>query len=375
MAGVYIHIPFCKQKCHYCNFYSVASQKYFEAFVPALIREIHKRKDYLRNEVVKTVYFGGGTPSLLSIGMINKIVAALDENLNLDPRAEFTLEANPDDIKKEKLSDLKSNTAINRLSIGVQSFFDDDLVYLNRVHSASQAEKAITIALKTGFQNLTVDLIYGIPTLTVEKWKENLDRFFSFDLPHLSAYSLTVEPNTALSRLIKKGKMSNVDEDQSIVHFQLLLEEMDKHGYSNYEISNFAREGFYSKHNSLYWLGGNYLGLGPSAHSFNGISRQWNVSNMMKYIESEQTDGFVAEKEILSLDQRYNEYVMTSIRTSWGCDTEHITNGFGEKYRLHFENKVISLIEEGKVFSDTSRYFLTKKGKLFADGVAATLFY
>lgn len=374
MAGVYIHIPFCKQKCHYCNFYSVASSKYRASFVEALLTEIKERASYLLNEDVNTIYFGGGTPSMLSAQEINKILATLKNNFSINADVEITLEANPDDLSDEKFIALKNETPIKRLSIGVQSFFDDDLKYLNRVHNGKQAEKSIQKAHKFGFENLTIDLIYGIPTLTNLKWKKNLNRFFELDLPHLSSYALTVEPKTALNKLIAKGKMQAVDEEQSIGHFEILLEETNKNKYIHYEISNFAKEGYYSKHNSIYWLGGHYIGLGPSAHSFNGYSRQWNVSSMKHYIDADKMEKFVAEKEVLSTDQQYNEYVMTSIRTSWGCDIEHIYNVFGVLYKNHFLQNAIPQIKDKMLKKVHSQFLLTDKGKLFADGVAADLF-
>ncbi len=375
MAGIYIHIPYCKQKCHYCNFYSIASKKYRFSFVDALIKEIEGRYVYLKGEPINTIYFGGGTPSLLDISEINRIIDSIGQYFTVKNNAEITLEANPDDLNEDKIKLLRNQTSINRLSIGIQSFFDDDLKYLNRVHNGNQAINSIKMAQKAGFSNLTIDLIYGIPTLTTEKWKRNLDHFFSFEIPHLSSYSLTIEPKTALNTLINKGKMQAVNEEQSIRHFQILLQETGKHNYIHYEISNFAKKGYYSKHNSIYWLGGHYIGLGPSAHSFNGFSRQWNVSNMKQYVEADKIDKIVDEKEILSLGQRYNEYVMTSIRTSWGCDAEHIQNVFGEKYRLHFLNSIKQFVAESNVRNENSQYFLTDKGKIFADAIAADLFY
>jgi len=312
---------------------------------------------------------------MLTTPEINRILDKAYEKFNISPAIEITLETNPDDLTEEKIKALKNETRVNRFSIGIQSFFDDDLVYLNRVHSGKQAFEAIERVKKEGFNNLTIDLIYGIPTLTNEKWKENLNQFFTLDLPHLSSYSLTVEPKTALSTLISKGKMQNIDELESIEHFKILLDETEKRGYIHYEISNFAREGYYSRHNSIYWLGGHYLGLGPSAHSFNGISRQWNVSNMKQYIEADRVENFVAEKEVLTMDQRYNEYVMTSLRTTWGCDTEHISNGFGEKYKAYFDLNTRPFIESGKLIKKGNRYFLTNTGKLFADGIASDLFF
>ncbi len=374
MAGIYLHIPFCKQKCHYCNFYSLASVKYRDVFVDALLREMHLRKDYLHGQSVQTVYFGGGTPSLLTTEEINRILTEITKLFALDAEAEITLEANPDDLTPDYLRHLKNHTRVNRLSIGIQSFFDDDLAYLHRVHNGKQAIKAVEQAQQAGFQNLTIDLIYGIPTLTEEKWRRNLAWFFELGIPHLSSYALTVEPKTALQVLIDRKKISRPEEDQSIRHFEILLDQTEKHGFVQYEISNFALPGFYSKHNSAYWLGGHYLGLGPSAHSFNGLSRQWNVANMKKYVESETVEKIVLEKEILTENQRYNEYILTSLRTSWGCDTEHIRNGFGEKKAAFFLQKIAPFLRDKKVQKKGNGYVLTASGKLFADGIAAALF-
>jgi oxygen-independent coproporphyrinogen III oxidase len=374
MAGIYIHIPFCKQKCHYCNFFAVASNKYRESFVRALLKEIELRKDYLEGEKINTIYFGGGTPSMLKINEINLITNKLNQVFDINPEAEITLESNPDDLNEEKLKALKNETIINRLSMGVQSFFSDDLLYLNRVHNGNQARNSIELALKMGFSNMTIDLIYGIPGLTEEKWRKNLEIFFSYQLPHLSSYSLTVEQKTVLYVLIEKGKMKNISDEESIRHFEILLEETAKNDFIHYEISNFAKEGYYSKHNSIYWLGGHYAGFGPSAHSFNGVSRQWNISLMKPYVESKTIDKIINEKEILSESQRFNEYVMTSIRTSWGCDLQHIENVFGEKYVDHFAVAIQIFIDKNQVKKDANKYFLTSKGKLFADGIASDLF-
>jgi oxygen-independent coproporphyrinogen III oxidase len=322
---------------------------------------------------VNTVYFGGGTPSLLHISHFSLLISHLTNYFDVVPQAEITLEANPDDLDAEFLSNLKT-TPVNRLSIGIQSFFDDDLQYLNRVHSAGQALKSIENARNAGFDNLTIDLIYGIPTLTDEKWAKNLETFFSLNIPHLSAYALTVEQRTPLALLIEKGKYAPVNEDQSVSHFKMLQEETKKHDFIHYEISNFAREGYYSKHNSLYWLGGHYLGLGPSAHSFNGYSRQWNVSNLSQYIKLDDFQTSVEEKEVLTPDQRYNEYVMTSLRTVWGCDTVHIRNVFGEKYEAYFVQGAKKYLENKHLYFEESKYFLTDEGKLFADGIASELF-
>ncbi|NOY51471.1 MAG: radical SAM family heme chaperone HemW [Chlorobi bacterium] len=374
MAGIYIHIPYCKQKCHYCNFYSFASNNYRELFVDALLNEINLRKNFLGKEKINTVYFGGGTPSLLNIDELNKIIQHLGDVFDLSDETETTLEANPDDLNAEKIHDLKKHTPINRLSIGVQSFFDDDLLYLNRIHNSKHAIDSIENAIKAGFHNMTVDLIYGIPGLTEKKWRENLRIFFDFNIKHLSSYSLTVEPKTALNALINKNKIKNIVEEESIRHFEILQEESDKHAFIHYEISNFAREGHYSKHNSIYWLGGHYSGFGPSAHSFNGKTRQWNVSNMKQYVESDTVDKIVREKETLTIQQQYNEYVMTSLRTSWGCDTLHIKNVFGDSFVKLFEKEAEKHILNNKLLKTESVYKLSKQAKLFADGIASDFF-
>lgn len=373
MAGIYIHIPFCRQKCHYCNFFSAATKRGREEFVEALLKEAELRRDYLSGEKVETIYLGGGTPSLLKTEALARIFEKIYSLFPVDPHAEVTLEANPDDLTEEKARELKQ-TPVNRLSIGVQSFFDDDLVYLNRVHNAGQARQSIENARKAGFENLTLDLIYGIPTLTQQKWEQNLELFFSLDIPHLSAYALTVEEKTPLWSLISKGKYVPVDEVQSVSHFRALLEMAAKKDFVHYEISNFARPGSYSRHNSLYWMGGHYLGLGPSAHSFNGSSRQWNVSSISQYHNTEAAGGFVAETEMLTPVQRHNEYVMTSLRTIWGCDTEHIRNVFGEAVRDLILRQAAKFVDRNLLYREGSRLFLTDEGKLFADGISAELF-
>jgi len=373
MAGIYIHIPFCRQKCHYCNFFSIASIRDKTAFLDALKKEISSRKDYLNNETVHTVYLGGGTPSMLSWNELTEVFSWLSAHFELAPNAEITLEANPDDLNQSFVS-LLSDSPVNRLSIGVQSFFDDDLVYLHRVHQAGQARKAIELCLHAGIDKLTIDLIYGIPKLTNDKWRANISTFLDYGLSHLSAYALTVETKTALHQLIRKGTRKQTDEYQAAAHFEILMEKLEEEKFIHYEISNFARPGHYSRHNSLYWLGGNYLGLGPSSHSFNGYSRQWNVSSVDKYIKLSERPEELAEKEILTLNQRYNEYVMTSLRTSWGCDLEHIRNVFGEQYADYCFKNAQPFIHKGKLVCNEHRFFLTTSGKLFADGIAASLF-
>jgi oxygen-independent coproporphyrinogen-3 oxidase len=373
MAGIYIHIPFCRQKCHYCNFFSTATVRWKDAFIKALLKEIELRKDYLGGETVRTIYFGGGTPSLLSTGDLVLIFEHLTKFFRIDPDAEITLEANPDDVDEKIALEWKS-LPVNRLSIGVQSFFDEDLNYLHRVHDAAQSFRAIESARAAGFTNLTIDLIYGIPTLTMENWETNLGYFFAAGIPHLSAYALTVEQKTPLNFLIRKGRYAPPDEQESVGQFKLLQEMAAREGFIHYEISNFAREGYYSKHNSHYWLGGNYLGLGPSAHSFNGISRQWNVSSISRYIRQDDFNSSIEEKEVLTEDHRYNEYVMTSLRTVWGCDTAHIRNAFGPEREADFVRLARPYLKNGWLFTRGTGYFLTDEGKLFADRIASDLF-
>ncbi len=374
MAGIYIHIPFCKQKCNYCNFYSLASVKYRDVFVDALLKEMEIQKDYLSGEHIETVYFGGGTPSLLDAGEIDKIIERLSKYHRIISSPEVTIEANPDDISRQKIKELL-HTPVNRFSIGIQSFFDDDLNYLNRVHSGSEAEKSVISVLDAGYKNVTIDLIYGIPTLTDDKWGKNIEKFLNFQIPHLSSYALTVEPQTALDVLIRKGKMENVDEEKAVRHFKILMDAMKNENYIHYEISNFAKEGFYSKHNTSYWQGKKYLGLGPSAHSFDGNSRRWNIANLNKYIEGMKKGGKIVEQEILTLEQKYNEYVMTSLRTVWGTDIKYIEDTFGKNITSHYIKEIRKHINAKNVICNNGIYRLTKKGKLFADAIASDIFY
>jgi oxygen-independent coproporphyrinogen-3 oxidase len=373
MAGIYIHIPFCKQKCHYCNFYSTVSVKNKPSFLVALNEEINQQKSYLGEEEIQTIYFGGGTPSMLNRSEIEHIILKLNKTFNINKNAEYTLEVNPDDLNEDKSKELIDG-GINRLSIGVQSFHEADLKYLNRVHDAKQAHLAIEGALKSGFKNLTIDLIYGIPSLNSKNWKKNLETFFNYQLPHLSAYALTVEPKTPLHVLIAKSKIAPIDEQNMVAHFKILLNQMQANDFIHYEISNFSKAGFYSKHNSLYWLGGNYLGLGPSAHSYNGASRQWNHPSLTKYLKLEDIKNVVYEKEVLSTEQKYNEYVMTSIRTSWGCNLDYVLNVFGEKYLSHCKKNAQIHFDSNKLVMNGNILTLTDDGKFFADGITADLF-
>lgn len=386
MSGIYIHIPFCKSKCAYCNFFSLVSEKKINDYVNSLKREIVSRKDYLGGEKVKTIYFGGGTPSLLPTKYIDEILKILNNNFDLVSNPEITLEANPDTIDKEQLFELKS-LGVNRISVGIQSFHDDDLKYLDRKHDSKHALQIIDDLKCVGFEKLTLDLIYGIPTLTEEKWNKNLDIFFSTGISHLSAYALTVEPKTILGQRIEKGDLQDVNEDETVRHYEILVDRTKENGFEHYEISNFAKPGCRSQHNSIYWNDEKYLGLGPSAHSYDGTSRQWNISNLTKYIQFVNADtdpdtdpdtdadmGRYYEKEILSKEDKFNEYVMTSLRTSWGCDIEKISAKYGSSYSEHFLKNVKKYLESGEMLKDFNTYRLTDEGMLFADGIAAELF-
>ena len=373
MAGIYIHIPYCKQKCHYCNFFSVASKRFMPEVVEAICREAELQKHYLEDQTINTIYFGGGTPSLIGNDLLAKIFVTLKANYTISADTEITLEANPDDISAQTLEQWK-NLGINRLSIGIQSFRDDDLHYLNRVHNAQKAIECIELAKSVGFHDLTLDLIYGIPVLSDEAWFANIETALKLEIPHISTYALTVEPYTALDVLIRKGKYAPVDEAQAARQFELLMEHMAEHGYLHYEISNFCKPGHFARHNTAYWQGEPYLGLGPSAHSFNGASRQWNVSGIKEYLDAIETQNFPFESETLSMDHRYNEYVMTGLRTMWGCSTVEIRQKFGESYQNLFTAGIQKYIQNGMVAQHDDTYQLTNDGQLMADGITSDLF-
>ncbi len=373
MAGIYIHIPFCKSKCAYCNFFSLASESKINDYVEALKKEIVLRKNYLGGETVKTIYFGGGTPSLLSVKNIEEILELLNKNYEIVSSPEITLEINPDTIDREKMSSLKK-IGVNRKSVGIQSFDDEDLRYLGRRHDSRHAMQVLEDLKQTDFEKITLDLIYGMPTLTEEKWNKNLDIFFSTGITHLSAYALTVEPKTILGQRIEKGELQSVSEEETIRHYNILVERTKGNGFEHYEISNFAKEGFRSQHNSIYWRDEKYLGLGPSAHSYDGKSRQWNISNLTKYIQLVGDAELFYEKEILSTEDKFNEYVMTSLRTSWGCDIEKIERDYGKSYAHHFLKNIKKYLENGEMLKENNTYSLSEEGKLFADGIAADLF-
>ncbi|OOQ59025.1 radical SAM family heme chaperone HemW [Mucilaginibacter pedocola] len=374
MAGIYLHIPFCKQACHYCDFYFSTSLKYKDEMLQALLKEIALQKDYLAGETIETIYFGGGTPSVLEPQEINRLIDAITQVHPVATGAEVTLEANPDDLGADKLKGLR-NTPVNRFSIGLQSFFDEDLQWMNRVHRGAEAEASVMRAQDAGFENITVDLIYGYPLLSDTKWKHNLNKVFELDVPHISAYSMTVEPQTALASFISKKKQPPMNEQQSAEHFMMMTDAMQAKGFEQYEISNFCKPGHYSRHNSNYWRGVKYLGLGPSAHSFNGETRQWNVANNAKYMASVLEKSSVpAEIETLTEANRLNEYIMTSLRTMWGLDLDKL-DAIAKGAPAEVLKAARPYLEEGKLVRNDNTITLTQQGKLYADAVAAELFF
>jgi oxygen-independent coproporphyrinogen-3 oxidase len=373
MAGLYIHIPFCRQKCHYCNFFSLASRKNQQQIIVSLLQEMELQKSFADGEALKTIYFGGGTPSLFQPEIIEKLIEKANSVFGIENNAEITLEANPDDINHSWLSELRK-TRVNRLSIGIQSFFDEDLVYLHRAHNAAEATKAVKSAQEFGFQNLSIDLIYGIPTLDDERWNENINNALALEVPHISAYALTVEPGTALDLFIRKGKYQNVDDEKAARQFTILMDRLTESKFIHYEISNFCTEGNYSRHNTSYWSGEKYLGIGPSAHSYDGISRQWNVSNISEYIKSINAGIIPSEKEILTKIQKFNEYIMTSLRTIWGTDLEKIEAIFGKEFHDYTVNEIQPAIAKELAFIADNKIRLTSAGKFFADRIASEMF-
>ena len=385
MAGIYIHIPFCKQACHYCDFHFSTSLKKKDELIQALVKEIRLRKTEL-NGLVETIYFGGGTPSLLEISEIQLLVATVYENFEVSEDPEITLEANPDDLSETIVEQL-AKSPINRLSIGVQSFFEEDLKFMNRAHNAEEALQSIALA-KAHFSNISIDLIYGIPKMTNERWLANVEKALQLAIPHLSCYALTVEPKTALENFIKKGIVPAVEDDVAQEHHKLLVEKTEAAGYENYEFSNFGKSGWHSKNNTAYWQGKPYLGIGPSAHSYDGDSRSWNVANNSIYIKKIEAGELPLERETLSIRDKYNEYIMTRLRTADGISLQEISDTFGAKYKEYLLQQAKEHIENGLLKCVTSSDFLlreqegnnierlivTKKGKFLSDGIASDLF-
>ncbi|MFC4096162.1 radical SAM family heme chaperone HemW [Euzebyella saccharophila] len=372
MSGIYIHIPFCKQACHYCDFHFSTSMGKKEAMVNALQNELKMRSGELENETVETIYFGGGTPSVLSSDEINSLIKTVFDEYEVAQNPEVTLEANPDDLSKEKIKEL-ARSPINRLSIGVQSFFEEDLRLMNRAHSAEEALESLKLATDN-FDNISLDLIYGIPDMSNARWLENIETALSLGVPHISSYALTVEPQTALASFIKKGLVKNVDDAVAQEHFHILVDRLEKEGFVNYEISNFGKPNYFSRNNTAYWQQKKYLGIGPSAHSFDGTSRAWNINNNPKYIKAIEKGELPLEKEVLSVTDRYNEYVMTGLRTIWGVSLDTIVKDFGENFKKYALRQAEKHIVEHLLYLDGDVLLTTQKGKFLADGLAADLF-
>ncbi len=378
MAGIYIHIPFCKQACNYCNFHFSTSLQLKDELIAAMIKEIHlvteKANHSSEKELCETIYFGGGTPSLLSIKELNNILASLFSKFEIAKDAEITLEANPDDITAEKLQ-LWKKAGINRLSVGVQSFLDQELVWMNRAHSSADSLRCIDEIKNAGFSDYSIDLIYGSPLLNNQDWLNTIDTVINKNIPHISCYALTVEPKTALHKMIAQNKKESVDAEKQAEQFVLLMNQMEQAGYEHYEISNFSKPGRRSKHNSSYWQGKKYYGFGPAAHSYDGIKRKWNVSNNALYIQSLKKNSIPSEEETLTSTQSINEYIMTSLRTLEGLDLEKINSLFGTNHVNQLLNASKIYIQSEKIIQQNNRLILTKQGKLFADGIAADLFF
>jgi oxygen-independent coproporphyrinogen III oxidase len=372
MSGIYIHIPFCKQACHYCDFHFSTSLKKKDEMVLALAKEIVMRKNEFKDEAVETIYFGGGTPSILDVADIRLLTDTVYSNYKVTNNPEITVEANPDDLSEERIIEL-SNNKINRLSIGIQSFFEDDLKLMNRAHNSAEAKKCLEIATQY-FDNISIDLIYGVPEMSNEKWLKNIETALSFNVPHISSYALTVEPKTALHTFIQKGIIPQPDDEAAQAHFHLLVEQLEENGFIHYELSNFGKKDYFSKNNSSYWLGKKYLGIGPSAHSYDGISRSWNVSNNTLYLKSLAGNKLPSETETLTLTDRYNEYIMTGLRTIWGVSLDRIEEEFGLSYLEYLNQHAAKYIEDHLLFVDENVLRTTKSGKFLGDGIASDLF-
>ena len=372
MSGIYIHIPFCKQACHYCDFHFSTSLKKKDAMVLAFAKEMELRKNEFQNEVVETIYFGGGTPSILEISDIKMLIDAVFKHYKVIENPEITVEANPDDLSKERIIELSQNR-VNRLSIGIQSFFEDDLKLMNRAHNSAEAKECLELATQY-FDNISIDLIYGIPNMSNEKWLQNIETALSFNIPHISSYALTVEPKTALHSYIQRGIIPQPDDEVAQEHFQILVDKLSENDFIHYELSNFGKENYFSKNNSSYWLGKKYIGIGPSAHSYDGEKRGWNVSNNALYLKAIEENKLPVETEILTKTDRYNEYIMTGLRTIWGVSLNRIATEFGQTYLDYLNQQAAKYIEDHLLYQDENILRTTKKGKFLSDGIASDLF-
>ena len=372
MSGIYIHIPFCKQACHYCDFHFSTSLKKKDEMILALAKEIEMRKSEFQDEIVETIYFGGGTPSILSIEDLRFLIDEIYRNYKVVENPEITVEANPDDLTENRIIEFSKNK-VNRLSIGIQSFFGDDLKMMNRAHNVEEAKKCLETATQY-FDNISIDLIYGVPEMSNEKWLQNIETALSFGVPHISSYALTVEPKTALHSFIQKGIIQQPDDEVAQEHFHILVDKLSENGFIHYELSNFGKENYFSKNNSSYWLGKKYIGIGPSAHSYDGKNRGWNISNNSLYIKSIQENKLPIEIETLTKTDRYNEYIMTGLRTIWGISLERIEQEFGKTYLDYLNKQAAKFIEDHLLFVDENILRTTKKGKFLSDGIASDLF-
>jgi len=373
VSGIYIHIPFCRQACNYCDFHFSTSLQHKEALVKSLVAELEQRRDYLKDKRIETIYFGGGTPSLLSEREAFMILEKIYKLCDVSRDAEVTLECNPDDLSEEKLKELK-RLEINRLSIGLQSFNEEELVWMNRAHTARESEASVKRAQDKGFENITIDLIYGSKFSNLRSWKSTLDKAIALDVKHISSYNLTIEEKTKLGHDFKQKKEVAIDDELSSEMFLEMIDRLGKNGFIHYEISNFGKEGFFSRHNSNYWKGKHYLGLGPSAHSFDGESRQWNVANNNSYIKKVAEGKDYFEKETLTETERFNEYMLIALRTMWGVDLSYLRTNFDAELVKHFLQETEHFIEAGSITVKESFYTLTEKGKLLADRIAGDLF-
>lgn len=373
MAGIYIHIPFCKQACHYCDFHFSTTLRQKPRFLNALALEMEGRKEELALSAISSIYFGGGTPSQLTADELQSIIDKLSTLIQFEIDAEITLEANPDDLSEAYLESL-SKTSINRLSIGIQSFRDEDLRWMNRAHHAQEAQQCILWAKNAGFENLTIDLIYGFPQLSLEQWKDNLERATALGISHISSYCLTVEPGTALQHQMKSGSFPKIDDDLAAEHFNAMVAHLEHNGYEHYEISNFAKPGAYAKHNTSYWLAQPYVGLGPSAHGFDGTNRRWNVANNRKYFEGLEQGKSFFEVECLTNRDRFNERMLTGLRTQWGVDLRQLKIDFSADFLAHFETTLTTPWMKPYLSIEGNQLKLNKSGRLFADKIASEFF-
>jgi oxygen-independent coproporphyrinogen-3 oxidase len=372
MSGIYIHIPFCKKACTYCDFHFSTSLKYVDEMTDAICEEIIRKKSRITDQV-GTIYFGGGTPSVLPSKGFEKIFNTITKHFSVSSDAEITIEANPDDLDAKKISELRQ-LPVNRFSIGIQSFFDEDLIWMNRAHNAGEAETCIKRSQDAGFENLSIDLIYGYPLLTDNKWLSNINKAIEFQTPHISAYSLTVEPRTALANAIKKGKQTPVNDEQSASQFIMLIDKLKEGRFEHYEISNFSKPGKYAVHNTNYWRGIPYLGIGPSAHGFSGTTRYLNIANNAAYLSELQSGKLAETIEELSLYDRFNEYIMTSLRTMWGTSLNKIEADFGKVFLADTIKSIKPFVEKNWLLNQDDHLVLTSDGKLFADHIASELF-